>query len=203
MAPKSALCTGGSHGAASSEAGPLPQPRHSDRQEHLHVHTQGPGPYTHSHMRAVMSQWQGHSVSCSLFPRPGAWSARQTVHGGAPAGSGRGQQRWDARGQVSATGSQSLQCPMEPFPDAWDRSEQALSTQAPQMPCPGGTTEEWTAGSLPGPAPPHPRTYLLSARSVLLPTSMMMTSLPLSVLTSSIHLEVCWKELRSGRSKWG
>lgn len=54
-----------------------------------------------------------------------------------------------------------------------------------------------------GPAPPHPGTYLLSARSVLLPTSMMMTSLPLSVLTSSIHLEVCWKELRSGRSKWG
>lgn len=46
--------------------------------------------------------------------------------------------------------------------------------------------------------PASPCTYLLSARSVLLPTSMMMTSLPLSVLTSSIHLEVCWKELRSG-----
>lgn len=44
-------------------------------------------------------------------------------------------------------------------------------------------------------------TYLLSARSVLLPTSMMITSLPLSVLTSSIHLEVCWKELRSGDGK--
>lgn len=47
------------------------------------------------------------------------------------------------------------------------------------------------------------RAYLLSARSVLLPTSMMITSLPLSVLTSSIHLEVCWKELRSGGRKWG
>lgn len=46
-------------------------------------------------------------------------------------------------------------------------------------------------------------THLLSARSVLLPTSMMITSLPLSVLTSSIHLEVCWKELRSGGGKWG
>ena len=49
--------------------------------------------------------------------------------------------------------------------------------------------------------PAAPCTYLLSARSVLLPTSMMMTSLPLSVLTSSIHLEVCWKELRSGGGK--
>lgn len=47
------------------------------------------------------------------------------------------------------------------------------------------------------------RAYLLSARSVLLPTSMMITSLPLSVLTSSIHLEVCWKELRSGGRKRG
>lgn len=50
---------------------------------------------------------------------------------------------------------------------------------------------------------PHPHTYLLSARSVLLPTSMMMTSLPLSVLTSSIHFEVCWKELRSGDGEQG
>ena len=41
--------------------------------------------------------------------------------------------------------------------------------------------------------------YLLSAKSVLFPTSMMMTSLPLSVLTSSIHFEVCWNELRSGK----
>lgn len=49
--------------------------------------------------------------------------------------------------------------------------------------------------------PASPGTYLLSARSVLLPTSMMITSLPLSVLTSSIHLEVCWKELRSGGGK--
>ncbi len=39
--------------------------------------------------------------------------------------------------------------------------------------------------------------YLLSAKSVLFPTSMIMTSLPLSVLTSSIHFEVCWNELRS------
>lgn len=41
--------------------------------------------------------------------------------------------------------------------------------------------------------------YLLSARSVLFPTNMMMTSLPLSVLTSSIHFVVCWKELTSER----
>lgn len=40
-------------------------------------------------------------------------------------------------------------------------------------------------------------TYLLSARSVLLPTSIMMTSLPRSVLTSSIHFDVCWNELTS------
>lgn len=39
--------------------------------------------------------------------------------------------------------------------------------------------------------------HLFSSRSVLLPTSMMMTSLPLSVLTSSIHLQVCWKEFTS------
>ena len=44
--------------------------------------------------------------------------------------------------------------------------------------------------------------YLLSARSVLFPTNMIMTSLPLSVLTSSIHFVVCWKELTSER-KWG
>lgn len=43
--------------------------------------------------------------------------------------------------------------------------------------------------------------YLLSARSVLFPTSMIMTSLPLSVLTSSIHFVVCWKELTSEREK--
>lgn len=55
----------------------------------------------------------------------------------------------------------------------------------------------------PAPCSSQPHTYLLSARSVLLPTSMMITSLPLSVLTSSIHLEVCWKELRSGSGKWG
>ena len=39
--------------------------------------------------------------------------------------------------------------------------------------------------------------HLFSSRSVLLPTSMMMTSLPLSVLTSSIHLQVCWNEFTS------
>lgn len=43
--------------------------------------------------------------------------------------------------------------------------------------------------------------YLLSAKSVLFPTSMMMTSLPLSVLTSSIHFEVCWNEFRSANKK--
>ncbi len=43
----------------------------------------------------------------------------------------------------------------------------------------------------------HTTMYLLSAKSVLFPTSMIMTSLPLSVLTSSIHFEVCWNELRS------
>lgn len=37
--------------------------------------------------------------------------------------------------------------------------------------------------------------YLLSERSVLFPTNIMITSFPLSVLTSSIHLDVCWKEL--------
>lgn len=49
-------------------------------------------------------------------------------------------------------------------------------------------------GRAAGPSLPR---YLLSARSVLFPTSMMMTSLPRSVLTSSIHLEVCWKEFKS------
>lgn len=44
--------------------------------------------------------------------------------------------------------------------------------------------------------------YLLSARSVLFPTSMMMTSLPRSVLTSSIHFVVCWKEFTSIREQW-
>lgn len=44
--------------------------------------------------------------------------------------------------------------------------------------------------------------YLLSARSVLFPTSMMITSLPLSVLTSSIHFVVCWNELTSGIGGW-
>lgn len=40
-------------------------------------------------------------------------------------------------------------------------------------------------------------THLFSSRSVLLPTNMMMTSLPLSVRTSSIHLQVCWNEFMS------
>lgn len=39
--------------------------------------------------------------------------------------------------------------------------------------------------------------HRFSSRSVLFPTSMMMTSLPLSVLTSSIHFEVCWNEFTS------
>lgn len=41
------------------------------------------------------------------------------------------------------------------------------------------------------------KTNLLSVRSVLLPTSIIMTSPPRSVLTSSIHLDVCWNELAS------
>jgi len=40
----------------------------------------------------------------------------------------------------------------------------------------------------------------LSAKSVLLPTNIMMTSLPRSVRTSSIHLEVCLNEFKSARS---
>ena len=45
----------------------------------------------------------------------------------------------------------------------------------------------------------HLLTDLLSAKSVLLPTNMMITSLPLSALTSSIHLFVCWNELPSAK----
>ena len=44
-------------------------------------------------------------------------------------------------------------------------------------------------------SPSSVETCLLSERSVLLPTSMMMTSLPRSVRTSSIHLLVWWNEL--------
>lgn len=43
--------------------------------------------------------------------------------------------------------------------------------------------------------------HLFSERSVLFPTSIIITSLPLSVRTSSIHLEVCWKELASRKKK--
>ena len=43
--------------------------------------------------------------------------------------------------------------------------------------------------------------YLLSDRSVLFPTSMIITSLPLSVRTSSIHLDVWWKEFASAKQK--
>ena len=39
--------------------------------------------------------------------------------------------------------------------------------------------------------------YLLSDKSVLFPTNIMITSLPRSVRTSSIHFDVCWKELAS------
>lgn len=41
------------------------------------------------------------------------------------------------------------------------------------------------------------KSYLLSARSVLFPTNIIITSLPLSVLTSSIHFDVWWKEFAS------
>lgn len=47
----------------------------------------------------------------------------------------------------------------------------------------------------------HTTMYLLSAKSVLFPTSIIMTSLPRSVLTSSIHFEVCWNEFRSVENK--
>lgn len=43
-------------------------------------------------------------------------------------------------------------------------------------------------------------TCRLSERSVLLPTNMIITSLPRSVLTSSIHFDVWWNELAS--TKW-
>ena len=43
--------------------------------------------------------------------------------------------------------------------------------------------------------PSSVETCLFSLRSVLFPTSMMMTSVPRSVLTSSIHLDV-WLELK-------
>ena len=43
------------------------------------------------------------------------------------------------------------------------------------------------------------RMYLLSTRSVLLPTSTMMTSLPLSARTSSIHLAVLTKDCLSAK----
>jgi hypothetical protein len=42
-------------------------------------------------------------------------------------------------------------------------------------------------------------THRLSFKSVLLPTSTMMTSLPRSARTSSTHLDVFWNEARSGR----
>lgn len=43
-------------------------------------------------------------------------------------------------------------------------------------------------------------TCLLSDKSVLFPTNIIITSLPLSVRTSSIHFEVWWNELAS--AKW-
>jgi hypothetical protein len=45
------------------------------------------------------------------------------------------------------------------------------------------------------------QSHLLSDKSVLLPTNMMMTSLPRSVRTSSIHLDVWWKELASAHTQ--
>ena len=41
-------------------------------------------------------------------------------------------------------------------------------------------------------------TYLLSFRSVLFPTKTIMTSCPLSFLTSSTHLLVFWKDTLPG-----
>lgn len=93
-------------------------------------------------------------------------------------------------------GFQCLQQPDGTFPTCMGQDRQGCSLPMhPRTPCPGEGAEVWRVSSA--------CIYLLSARSVLLPTSMMMTSLPLSVLTSSIHLEVCWKELRSGGGKWG
>jgi len=43
----------------------------------------------------------------------------------------------------------------------------------------------------------HKFTCLLSERSVLFPTSIIMTSLPRSVRTSSIHFDVWWNEFAS------
>lgn len=45
-------------------------------------------------------------------------------------------------------------------------------------------------------------TCRLSDKSVLLPTNMMMTSLPRSVRTSSIHFDVWWNELASEKVWW-
>ena len=43
----------------------------------------------------------------------------------------------------------------------------------------------------------HNYSHLLSDKSVLFPTNIIITSLPRSVRTSSIHLDVCWNELAS------
>jgi len=45
-------------------------------------------------------------------------------------------------------------------------------------------------------------TCRLSDKSVLLPTSIIMTSLPRSVRTSSIHFDVWWNELASAQTKY-
>lgn len=117
--------------------------------------------------------------------------------GTAPAG----RARWGLRDDMGLSGAfKASSNPPVPFQDAWedDRQRGCSLPVHPKTHGPGGAAEAWRVG----PAC-QPCAYLLSARSVLLPTSMMITSLPRSVLTSSIHLEVCWKELRSGDGKGG
>ena len=43
--------------------------------------------------------------------------------------------------------------------------------------------------------------HLFSVKSVLFPTNIMMTSIPLSALTSSIHRSVCSKEFVPGKKQ--
>lgn len=57
-----------------------------------------------------------------------------------------------------------------------------------------------TLSSLALRSPSSVETCRLSERSVLLPTNIMITSLPRSVLTSSIHLDVWWNEFASIKS---
>lgn len=133
----------------------------------------------------------------------GAGGSKQTMHRGAPlpllavqGGASEMKQPW-------AGIYQGLSKPLAPARELsqmhGDRSDRVLTTHASL----NSSVQEELQRSGWQTLPASACTYLLSARSVLLPTSMMITSLPLSVLTSSIHLEVCWKELRSGDGKWG